>query len=257
MSTTSTLWSERGQAYANSSPHKYGPCLQKLLDLARPTSSDLCLDIGTGAGHTAARLAEHAHAVYGLDPAEGMRDAASRTYGHLPNLQFVPGYSHDTGFPDEMFDLVTARHTLHHHPSVPAFLTEAERILKPGGRLVIVDEITPITEIDTWYDQLERLRDPSHGRAYLMSEWHTFASASSLSWVVGDARTMLYIDVQSWLERINLGAEAQHLVREHLRNAPELAREQFNIRYKDNEAVSFEMPIAVILLTKPLAKEHA
>lgn len=257
MSTTPALWSERGQAYAVSNPHKYGPCLQKLIAVARPVGSDVCLDTGTGAGHTAARLAEHARTVYGLDPADGMREAAHRTYGYLPNLRFVPGYSHDTGFADETFDVVTARHTLHHHPSIPAFLTEAARILKPGGRVVIADEITPDAEIDRWYDALERLRDPSHGRAYFMSEWRAFVSASPLSWIVGDADTMLHIDVPSWLERINTGPEQQRVVREHLRNAPTRARELFNIRYSDGEAVSFEMPIAVILLTKPHGKEHA
>ena len=136
-------WSARSADYAASEPHKFGPSLPKLLSLARPSASDILLDVGTGAGHTAAAFAPFVKKVYGLDPAEGMLAAAREMYGYLDNLEFIPGTGDDTGFPDNTFDLITARHTLHHHESVPDTLKELERVLKPGGRLVIVDEVTP------------------------------------------------------------------------------------------------------------------
>ena len=50
-------WSELGSNYAVSTPHKFGPSLSKLLAVARPGKEDVCLDVGTGTGHTAAQLA--------------------------------------------------------------------------------------------------------------------------------------------------------------------------------------------------------
>lgn len=255
MTTTLSPWSARATDYASSTPHKFGPSLPKLVTLARPGPGDICLDIGTGAGHTAAQLARHAHKVYGLDPAEGMRQAATKTYGHLSNLEFVDGTSEQTGFPANTFDIITARHTLHHHPNIPATLTELKRVLKPGGRLVIVDEITPDAEVDVWYNQLERERDTTHKRAYLLSEWREFISQAKLEWIVGDAETIYTINVNSWLARMKLGLEQQQHIRQLFHRADEHTKQTLNIIFSNSEAVTFDMPMALILASKPNKKD--
>ena len=244
-------WSQRGADYAESAPHKFGPSLPKLLELARPLPKDVCLDVGAGTGHTAAALAPFVKKVYGLDPAEGMLAAARAAYGHLNNLEFVPGTSENTGFENDTFDIVTARHTLHHHPSMPRTLAELGRVLKPGGRLVIVDEITPDASVEAWYHALEVARDPTHGRAYFMREWRVFVEEAGLEWVVGDAHTVYTLDVESWIARMKPTPEAAETVRRLFREADEEARARFNIVYKNHNAVTFDMPMALILAVKP------
>lgn len=244
-------WSELGSNYAVSTPHKFGPSLPKLLALARPGKGDVCLDVGTGTGHTAAQLALSAKKVYGLDPAEGMRQAAQEMYGHLGNLELVPGTSEETGFPNDTFDIVTARHTLHHHPSMPRTLAELRRILKPGGRLVIVDEISPVEDLDTWYHTLEVTRDPTHVRAYTMDEWRTFIRDAGLIWIVGDADTRYRLEVEAWTRRMNPSEAQAENVRYLFREASSLARDVFNIIYDGEDAVSFDMPMALLLAVKP------
>lgn len=244
-------WSKLGANYAESAPHKFGPSLPKLLALARPVAEDICLDVGTGTGHTAAQLACFAKKVYGLDPAAGMRKAAQDTHGGLANLEFVDGTSEDTGFAAGTFDIVTARHTLHHHPSMSKTLAELKRVLKRGGRLVIVDEITPSPEVEGWFHALEVTRDPTHGRAYFMSEWRVFIKDAGLKWIVGDAGTVYTLNVESWLTRMNLDREQIENVRQLFRDADTAAREIFNIVYEKGDAVSFDMPMALILAVKP------
>ena len=244
-------WSQRGTDYAESAPHKFGPSLPKLLELARPLSTDVCLDVGTGTGHTAAALAPFVKKVCGLDPAEGMLAAARAAYGHLDNLEFVPGTSEDTGFENDAFDIVTARHTLHHHPNIPKTLAELGRVLKPGGRLVIVDEITPDASVEAWYHALEVSRDPTHGRAYLMEAWRAFVEEAGLEWIVGDAHTVYTLDVESWITRMKPTSKAAEKVRTLFREANEGARARFNIVYKNDNAVTFDMPMALILAVKP------
>lgn len=241
-------WSTRGQAYALSSVHKQGPSLAKLIALARPHASDICLDVGTGAGHTAAALAPLVKQVTGLDPAEGMLEAARDTYP-LANLEFVTGSSDALPFADNTFDLMTARHTLHHHDSVPAFLAEARRTLKTGGRLVIVDEITPAASVDAWYDRLERLRDPTHQRAYTMSEWQHFVQASGLTWIVGDSRTLLRLNVAEWINRTT-PQEKLETVWQMFRDASDEACVLFDIAYQDGEPVTFDIPLGLMLISK-------
>ena len=244
-------WSQRGATYAESAPHKFGPSLPKLLELTRSFPTDVCLDVGTGTGHTAAALAPRVKKVYGLDPAEGMMAAARAAYGHLDNLEFVSGTSEETGFENDMFDLITARHTLHHHPSMPKTLAELGRVLKPGGRLIIVDEVTPDASVEAWYHALEVARDPTHGRAYLMEAWRVFIEEAGLEWVVGDAHTVYTLDVESWMTRMKPTLEAAEAVRKLFREADEGARALFNIVYQNDAAVTFDMPMALILAVKP------
>ena len=254
---TTQTWSARGADYAASEPHKFGPSLPKLLELARPLRTDVCLDVGTGTGHTAAALAPFVRKVYGLDPAEGMLAAARETYGGVDKLEFTPGTGDDTGFPDDTFDLVTARHTLHHHANVQSTLAEIRRVLKPGGRFVMVDEVTPNGELEAWYHALERARDPTHVRAYLMDEWRAFVREAGLEWVVGDARTVYTLDVESWIGRMKPTEEAAEAVRGLFREADEGARALLNIVYQNNTAVSFDMPMALILAVKSRAASPA
>lgn len=246
-----TAWDSRGAGYASSAVHKHGPSLPKLLALARPGPSDRCLDLGTGTGHTAAALAEHAGHVVGLDLSEGMLRSACELYGGRPNLTFHHAPAHNTGLEAESFDLVTARHTLHHHPDVAATLAEAARVLKPGGRLVIVDETTPDAQVDTWYDALERARDPTHVRAYTLGEWQAFIQGAGLEWIVGDARTVYPLSVADWVGRMNPTPADAERVYTLLREADAHARRTFNIVYDRGRAVRFDMPMALTLALKP------
>ena len=254
----SNAWSGRGASYATSELHKSGPSLEKLLALARPNVGDVCLDLGTGTGHTAAALAEHAAQVIGLDVSTGMLRAARKLY-QRPNLEFIQAPAQETGLPNASFDIITARHTLHHHPDPAATLAEAARLLKPGGRLVIADEVTPdaalndtANDIDAWYDALERTRDHTHVRAYTVDEWQSFVAGSGLTWIVGDSKTRYPIDVKSWLERMNLDNLTTEAAYDLLASADAHAKEIFEIDYEGLRAVRFQMPVALILAVKPL-----
>ena len=251
----SNAWSTRGADYATSELHKQGPSLAKLLALARPSAADTCLDLGTGAGHTAAALAEHAAQVVGLDVAAGMLRAARELYPR-PNLEFIQAPAQDTGLPSESFNIITARHTLHHHPDPAATLAEAARLLKPNGRLVIADEITPDAEVDAWYDALERTRDYTHVRAYTVGEWQSLIAGSGLSWMVGDSKTRYPIDVKSWLGRMNLDDLVTEAAYDLLASADAHARDVFELEYEGPKAVRFQMPVALILAVKLTSAEE-
>ena len=180
-----------------------------------------------------------------------MLKAARELYGGRENLEFRHAPAHDTGLASDYFDLVTARHTLHHHPDVLATLREAARVLKPGGRLVIVDEITPDPAVDSWFDALERARDATHVRAYSLAEWQDFVLEACLTWVVGDARTVYALEVADWVGRMALSPAEAETVSKLFRGADAHARQAFSIVYEGEVAVRFEMPMALILALKP------
>jgi len=248
-------WSERGAAYAASRDHLAGPSLARLLRLADPRRGERCLDIGTGAGHTAARLAETGAEVVALDPAPGMLEAARRRYGERAGLRFLEAAGDATGLPDAAFDVVTARHTLHHHADPRATLREAARVLRPGGRFVLVDEITPDPRVEAWLDAVERARDATHVRTYTLDEWRGMVAEAGLQWATGDGYTRYRMEVDAWIGRMGLQAAERAEVRRLFRAAGPLERRLFGIEFEGGEAVRFALPMAVVLAVRPAEGE--
>ncbi|GGR99484.1 class I SAM-dependent methyltransferase [Deinococcus sedimenti] len=170
--------------YATSEVHRAGPSLPVLLRLAAPGPGDRALDVATGTGNTALALAPHVQDVTGVDVADAMlthaRERAERE--GLDNATFRSGNAEALPFPDGTFTLVTSRHAPHHFAHLDRFLAEAWRVLRPGGRLVIADQISPTPELQTWTDTYQRLRDPSHHAQRPVSAWQALSGAAGFTW---------------------------------------------------------------------------
>ena len=99
------------------------------------------LDVGTGTGLLAreiVHLAGSSDRVVALDPSRSMMVAGRREM----SLPFVQGLGQRLPFPDAHFDLVTMGYALRHVPDLDQTFEEYRRVLKPGGRLLLL-EITP------------------------------------------------------------------------------------------------------------------
>lgn len=162
------------QTYVQSATHAAGYDLDRLLAVADPQPGWTALDIATGGGHTALKLAPHVRQMVAADIAIPMLNAA-RTFitgQGAANVTFVGTDAEALAFADATFDLVTCRIAAHHFPDVYAFVRECARVLKPGGRLVIQDHDNPTDRAAAdWLDTFERLRDPGHHRIYAQYEW--------------------------------------------------------------------------------------
>ncbi len=91
------------------------------------------LDIGCGTGLNAARLSEHGHTVSGIDISdEAVKRFEARGFnGKKANIE--------EGFPyeDGAFDVVFASEVIEHVVDTEFFLKEANRVLRPGGMIVM------------------------------------------------------------------------------------------------------------------------
>ena len=106
---------------------------------------DTILDVGCGGGRTVSKLATAAREgrVYGIDYAEASVAAAERTnrqFIALGRVEIRQASVTDLPFGDNTFDLVTAVETHFWWADLGAGMREVFRVLKPGGRMVIIAE---------------------------------------------------------------------------------------------------------------------
>ncbi len=98
------------------------------------------LDVGTGTGFLAIMLAELGNNVKGVDISEGMMCVAKKKAKEkgLP-VHFSYGDAENLDEPDNTYDLVINRHLLWTLPHPEEAISEWIRVLKPGGKLIIID----------------------------------------------------------------------------------------------------------------------
>jgi len=107
------------------------------------------LDVGVGTGLVAAQacvLAGDAALVTGVDPSPGML-AASR----LPDtMVLIEGRAESLPFPDNHFDFLSMGYALRHIGDLSVAFAEFERVLKPGGRLCLLEITKPKSRFGQW-----------------------------------------------------------------------------------------------------------
>ena len=98
------------------------------------------LDVGTGPGIVAFLLLELGHDVIGVDVSEEMLRTARKnaTRFNLP-VKFRQGDAENLPFEDESFDAVINRHVLWTLPNPEKAISEWKRVLKPDGKVMIID----------------------------------------------------------------------------------------------------------------------
>jgi ubiquinone/menaquinone biosynthesis C-methylase UbiE len=138
-------------------PPFFAPWAERLAGRARPAPGTAVLDVGTGTGIVARRLAARLRPgrVVGLDASADMlavaRAAAAR---ERVAVDWQQGEAERLPFPDLSFDLVTCQFALMFFADRAVALGEMHRVLRPGGRLCL-DVLQPI-ERHPFYVRLDR-----------------------------------------------------------------------------------------------------
>lgn len=128
-----------------------------------PRGDERALDVGTGAGALAFALAPLVREVVGIDRVpELLAQARQRAPA---NVELVEGDGTALPFEDASFDLAGTLRTLHHVHRPELIVAELARVARPGGRVLVIDQIAPIDPLDALaVDAFERARDPGHER---------------------------------------------------------------------------------------------
>lgn len=185
-------WDSRAAAYRESESHRSGGDLDLLVAWCEPAEGRTALDVATGGGHVARRLAEAGCSVTTCDAAPGMQPDVVCRAEHIP-------------FADGSFDVVTSRIAPHHFDDISAAVAELARVSR--GLVVVEDTLYG----DEATEEAEQLRDPTHVRSYCELEWRSFLEAAGL-----EIEDVAYFEkrheLDDWLARTDcVGEEAERV----------------------------------------------
>jgi len=236
-------------AYATSPIHALGPDLDWMAEALAPDPGAVVLDLGTGAGHAALRVARQVARVTAVDLSEAMLATARRLAVErgIDNLTTIRADVAALPFPDGTFDGAISRYSSHHWHDPAAALAEAARTVRPGGRFVLIDTVAPADPaLDTFVNALELLRDASHGRDVPVSGWRAAFQAAGFrvdalrEWPIEQA-------TEPWLARAATPAWRAAACRRLLLDASAEARTALDIA---PDASRWSVPAAMLTTTR-------
>jgi ubiquinone/menaquinone biosynthesis C-methylase UbiE len=204
----------------------------------RPGSA--ALDVATGGGHTAVYLASRGFSVTATDISQAMLESASKLAAER-GFTIATRLHEAEEFPysDGSFDLVSCRVAAHHFSDRDAFVREVARVLKSGGHFLLIDGSVPDGEPDAeeWIHQVEKLRDPSHGRFLSPGAWTSLCERHGLRVLRCETAPFKQPDLDWYFQTAGTTPENREMVRDLIRNAPDSAQKVFRIAQEDGKTV--------------------
>jgi SAM-dependent methyltransferase len=201
---------------------------------------DPALDVATGGGHTAVYLARRGVRVTASDLAPGMLaqgTALASSQGFTVNTALHTAEA--LPYADGTFGTVTCRVAAHHFSSVERFLSEAFRVLRPGGWLLVIDGGAPdgAPVAAAWLHEVEKLRDPSHGRFLASAEWSARARAAGFEVRRCEVQPFKQPDLEWYFETAATSETNRAAVRRLVLEAPDEVRRVLGLGEEDGRVV--------------------
>ena len=131
---------ENGSGICPTTPQRFPMQMYHYLPTKAPVEGKVLLEVGSGRGGGARYITQSLKpsSYTGMDIASNAVKLANKIH-IVPNLRFIQGSAESIPFADNSVDIVLNVESCHGYGSVPKFLSEARRVLAPGGHLLLVD----------------------------------------------------------------------------------------------------------------------
>lgn len=221
-----------GDAYVKSTGHAAGDDLPRILHHAAPKPTDTLLDVATGGGHVARVLGPHVRRVIASDLTPEMLDHAIpylQDQG-LTNVERLVADAQALPLDNATVDIVTCRIAPHHFPEPDRFVAEVARVLRPGGRFILVDSTVPAGPVGDLFNAYEAVRDPSHVRSLTEGEWVSLLGRHGLEIAAIESFRKRH-EFGEWTSRMQVPEAARARLQEMMRDASAEVHRTFEVAF--------------------------
>lgn len=142
------------------------------------------LDIGCGTGWAvgqAAKIARNKGSFYGIDLSSGMIEKARENFRELANFHFIQANSESIPLDNILFDNIICTNSFHHYLHPEKAMSEISRLLKPGGKIFILDPTADNIFIKI-LDKFIKLLQPEHVKIYSSDEFKRLMISAGLKY---------------------------------------------------------------------------
>jgi len=190
---------------------------RRAVDLAAVGPGSSVLDVATGTGDLAIEAASRGAEVVGTDFSEGM---LVRARAKAPGIAFEQGDALALPYPDGRFDAATVGFGARNFADLDQGLREMARVVRPGGRVVVLEITTPTrpplsTFFSLWFDRIVPLAGQLAGDpdaySYLPSSVKRFPGPEALAGAMERAgmRNLRWILTAGGIIAIHVGEVAR------------------------------------------------
>ncbi|MBC8530889.1 class I SAM-dependent methyltransferase [Gehongia tenuis] len=183
-----------------------------------PCANDGALEVAAGTCACGRALAPRVGTMTCLDITPAMLETGKRNaeQENLRNMVFVKGNAEELPFLDASFDIALSRLAFHHFPDIKRPFAEMVRVLRPGGKLALIDMEAAKEELRAREDGIEAMRDPAHVRNLSGEELTALFTAHGLCVKLYE-KTEIPVSLNSWLELTKTPAPVRERIKDLLR----------------------------------------
>ncbi len=157
------------------------------------------LDVAAGSAILTSAVAPHVKQVVAVDITPEMLQQAREK--DIQNMRCTLGAAEHLPHATATFDRVVTRYSLHHMHDPEPMIAEIYRVCKPGGKVLIIDIVAPEDpSIAERYNHLERLRDPSHTTALMLSKLKNLLTAAGFTMTHTGINPNGEMDLEAWFD---------------------------------------------------------
>lgn len=175
--------------------------LEYTVAAASVSKTDCVLEVAAGTCATGRAIAPYAASVACLDVTPAMLESGKQEAEkkQLHNMVFVQGEAEKLPFLDGSFDIVISRLAFHHFTDIRKPFKEMVRVLRPKGKLALIDMEAAGERLREREDEIETWRDPSHVRNLSREEIQSLFHEHSLK-ITKCESTKIPVNLCAWMD---------------------------------------------------------
>lgn len=179
-----------------------------------PGQGDNVLEVAAGTCACGRAIAPFVNSVTCVDATPAMLRAGAELsrQENIKNISFVNGFAEALPFAGSLFDIVITRLSFHHFAEMEKPFEQMNRVLKAGGKLVIIDMEAADEKLRIIQDRIEIMRDPSHEHNRSKAEFLTLYHRYNYQMKKTEC-TEIPVSLQAWMDHTKTSEEVQEEIK--------------------------------------------